>query len=79
MYNESHGPSLSREAKRKPALHHLRVYAHPDGTPEKPAWIVEHHASPRDRTPEEHSFTDGSDMLVHIGNASGIPAPESED
>ena len=76
MYNESSGPSLSREAKRKPELHHLRIYGHPDSTPEKPQWLVEHHASPRDRKPQEHSFTDGSAMLAHVANNSGVPEPK---
>ncbi len=75
MYHEisATGPSLSREAKRKAELHHIRIFGSPDATREKPAWIIEHHSSPRDRNPETHEFTDGHEMLAHIANNSGVP------
>ncbi len=78
MYHESSGPSLSREAKRKPELHHIRIFGSPDATREKPAWIIEHHSSPRDRNPLTHEFTDGHEMLSHLANHTGVE-PESED
>jgi len=79
MYNESRGPSLSREAKRKPELHHLRIYGHPDSTSETPKWLVENHASPRDRKPEEHTFTDGHEMLRHVAEHAAVPEPKEEE
>jgi hypothetical protein len=79
MYNESSGPSLSREAKRKPELHHLRIYGHPDSTNEKPMWLVEHHASQRDRQPEERAFSDGHAMLAHIAEHAAVPNNEDHE
>ncbi len=78
MYNESRGPGLSRET-RKPGTHHLRIYGHPDSTPETPKWLVENHASPRDRKPEEHTFTDGHEMLRHVAESAAVPPPQDEE
>ncbi len=77
-YNESSGPSLSREAKQKAALHHIRIFGHPQATADKPMWLLEHHASQRDRNPETHEFTDGHEMLAHIATNSGVPEPKDE-
>ena len=76
--HEARGPSLSREAKQKAALHHIELFASPQATPEKPMWLVEHHASQRDRNPETHEFDDGHEMLRHIADAAAVPEPKDE-
>ncbi len=78
MYSEASGPSLSREIKGKRALHHLRLHGSAASTDTRPAWVVSHFKSERDRTPTEHHFSDGAEMLAHIGNSAGVPAPENE-
>lgn len=78
-FHESTGRTLSREGKSKRELDHLRVYAGPDSTADKPMWLVEHHASPHDRNPESHTFEDGHEMLRHIAEHANVPPPEDEE
>jgi hypothetical protein len=69
MYHESHGPSLkqARERKRGEDVHHIRIYGHPEGTPEARKWVVEHHSSENDDSPTVHEFDDGQLLLNHLG------------
>jgi hypothetical protein len=78
MYNESSGPTLSREAKQKAALHHIRIYGSPNATAERPAWLIEHHGSERDRNPDTHEFSDPHEMLAHVATHSGAPEPDDK-
>jgi hypothetical protein len=77
-YVQSHGPSLkhSRQLEREKNLHHLRIHGHPDGTPESPKWIVEHHSSENDSSPVEHEFDNGHDMLAHVAEHSAVSEDE---
>jgi len=72
--------SASGRMSDKPKeLGHLRVFATSDD-PDHPSWIVEHHESLEgDRRPEEHRFTDGHEMLAHIGEHSGVPQEEDKE
>src|SRR5215472_14402022 len=76
MEYESQGPSLSelRERDRGRKLHHLRVYADATGTPEKPAWIVEHHTSEQDKAPRSYTFSDGGNLIHHLQEHASIPS-----
>jgi hypothetical protein len=74
-YSEARGLTLSRE-KQKPGLNHLRIFGHADSSAEKPMWLVEHHRSSSDRTPETHVFDDGSEMLRHVAEHADVPAPK---
>jgi hypothetical protein len=74
MYNESHGPSLSRETKRKPALHHLTLHSS-SSNDAQPSWEVSHYKSERDRSPVKHHFSDGVQLMQHIAEAANVPAP----
>lgn len=75
MYSvEAHGPGLAKSRELRKELHHLRIHAAEDATPEKPAWIVSHHAAAHDKHPEEFHFSDGHEMLAHLANAANVPA-----
>src|SRR5579864_8118422 len=78
-YVEVHGASLknTREKEREADLHHLRVYAHPAATPDKPRWVVSHYHSEDDSRPVSHDFTDGAKMLSHIGAAASVPPAQA--
>jgi hypothetical protein len=80
-YVEARGESLKlkhlREADRE--LDHLRVKAHPDGTPESPRWIVEHFASEHDKNPQVYEFDDGHEMLAHVAEHACVPEPSDEE
>jgi hypothetical protein len=66
-----------KKHKPKRELHHLKVLAHPDGTPESPRWVIEHHAEETDSPdPEKHEFTDGHEMLAHVANCANVPEME---
>ena len=74
-YSEAHGASLkkSRELERAKHLHHLRIYAHEEGSSKSPRWLVEHHSKEQDENPAQHDFSDGSEMLAHIANHASVP------
>ncbi len=78
-YHEGHGKSLKemRDQKKKEGLHHLRIHAHPHGTPDKPKWLVLHHASEDDANPEGYEFDSGAEMLGHVAEHSGVSMPDS--
>lgn len=79
-YHESKGKSLKdmRDQKRKENLNHLRIYAHEEGTPESPRWLIEHHSSENDSEPSVHEFDSGKDALAHIGQHASMSEEESE-
>lgn len=56
-------------------LDHLEVHAHPDGTPDAPAWIVSH-VHTGEPEPEMHEFHDVAGFLDHIAEHSGVPDEE---
>jgi len=79
-YHESKGASLKdmRDKKRQENLHHLRVHAHPDGSPESPRWIVAHHSGENSEPSAEHEFDSGHEMLAHIANHASVPEESEE-
>ncbi len=77
-YREASGATLSRE-KGKPALHHIRLHGSSASTDSRPSWVVSHYKSEHDRTPTDHHFSDGAEMLAHIANSTGVPEPENEE
>ena len=77
---EVHGQSLKdqREKERESAVHHLRIYAHVDGDPDSPAWLVQEHHSEDDPRPKEFEFRDGAKLSDHIRLAASIPGAHSD-
>jgi hypothetical protein len=74
MLNVAHGPTMSkRKREQDKDLHHLRLLAHPDGTPDSPKWIIEHHTSENDSDPAAFEFSNGKEMLGHIAEHAGVP------
>jgi hypothetical protein len=76
-YNEASGPALNRDGKKKAQLHHLTIS--PSSTEEKPGWIVSHFKTERDRSPVEHHFSDGTQLMQHIADAANVPPPQDEE
>ncbi len=75
MINEASGKTLSREGKAKARVHHITIT--PSSTEEKPAnWVASHFKSEHHRSPERHHFSDGVELLRHLGNSLGVPAPD---
>jgi hypothetical protein len=69
-----------RDQDRGKNLHHLRLYAHADGRPDNPAWIVTHHNSEEDESPKEYEFSDGHALMNHLAEHASIPVkPTRED
>jgi hypothetical protein len=74
-------PSGGRETDSPEGeLNHLRIHAHLDATRESPRWVVLHHHTP-DGTGDwsQHEFTDGVEMLRHIGRHAHVPGFEEEE
>ncbi|HMK22180.1 MAG TPA: hypothetical protein VK466_07575 [Terriglobales bacterium] len=63
----------SKHRPRNRAPHPVAVYSHDDENGR--SWTVEHHH--HDAEPSEHHFTDGHELLAHVANHIGVPAPES--
>jgi hypothetical protein len=74
------GQSLKnqREKEREADLHHLRIFAHPAGTPEEPRWVVERHGSEDDPRPTAMEFSNGHDMLAYIADHASVPKSAHE-
>ncbi len=51
--------------RHKPELDHIRIHAHPEGTPDNPAWIVVHNHDGADHE-TEYPFSDHGEMMQHI-------------
>ncbi len=67
------------EADSEGELHHITVVGHPDATRELPRWIVEHYDTGDTENPSaEHHFSDGVEMLTHIGRHANVPGFEEE-
>jgi hypothetical protein len=64
------------KGKDKRDLHHIKIFAHADGTSESPKWILEHHysaeGSPGPRR-DEYEFEHGGEMLEHLVQHLSIP------
>lgn len=54
----------------KKELEHVRIYGHPDGTPENPAWVVEHH-NVGGGDPDAYEFDDAHELAAHVLNHIG--------
>ena len=76
MLVESSGPSLRNAGELDRDVHHLRIYAGSDGTPETPRWIVEHHRTEHDNNPQTHYFDDGHALLAHVAEHAYVPEPK---
>ena len=77
-YEESSGPSLKETRSGSRELHHLRIYAGAEATPEKPTWLVEHHQSEDDKHPGAFSFDDGLDLLRHVAEHCAVESKEGD-
>lgn len=76
-HGDDHESETAEDSEKE--LHHLSIYGHPGGTRERPMWIVQHHHSADDSEPgEEHEFSDGDEMLNHIGRHAAIPGFHEE-
>ena len=78
MYREKCGKSLKEARHSKRSLDFISIHAHPDASPERPAWLVVHHygdeSGPRgtshwmrkEHEPEAHEFGDHREMIAHV-------------
>jgi hypothetical protein len=67
----------SRKGKdKKPELHHIRIFASEDATPEKPSWLVAHHFTDRQDEPQVHKFDDHNEMLQHVAEYTSTELDE---
>ena len=76
MHIESSGPSLKESRSNSRELHHLRIYAGSEATPEKPSWLVEHYETEDDKHPQSHSFSDGLELLRHVAEHCAVESEE---
>lgn len=64
-----------RKRPKQQQLNFIRIGAHPDGTRDRPAWIVEHHHVGEDE-PVAYEIHHGDQLLDHIAEHAAVPDEE---
>jgi hypothetical protein len=76
MYHESEGPSLA-ETREERGAHHIRIY------PAEGGFVVQHHKSAYDQSPERLTFTDAKELAAHVKAIASLPGrkvkPEADE
>jgi hypothetical protein len=73
-YIEARGASLKASREHNKELKSIEIHGHSESKPGSPKWLVQHNHVGGEK-PDTYDFTDGHEMIRHVAEHSGVPAP----